>query len=111
MKRFVMGLAALGFGLGLSAASAAECGNGPIAPEVPGGFSTQEEKDSVKGEVLGFIKNSNEYLACLEAEERGLGDEITDDVKADITARYNNNIEAQEAVAAKYNDAAKAFNG
>lgn len=111
MKRFVMGLAALGFGLGLSAALADQCGNGPIAPDVPASFSTQEEKDSVKGEVLGFIKNSNEFLACLEAAERGLGDDITDDAKADITARYNNNIEAQESVAAKYNGAAKSFNG
>lgn len=112
MKKVSMGIAAMAVAFLASPSFAGEmtCKIEPV-PAVPAAFESSEQKAAVKEAVLGFIKDSNDYLACLEAKERSLGEEITDEQKAEILAAYNGNIDNQELVAAQYNDAAKAFNG
>lgn len=96
-------------GLGLSSAYAKECAT-PIEPDIPDTFQSVEEKDAIKQTVLDFISVSQDYLACLDTEERGLPDDATDDQKNDIVARYNSNVDAQQAIANRFNVVVKAFN-
>jgi hypothetical protein len=44
------------------------------------------------------------YLACLDDEEKALGETVTDEQKSVHTSRHNAAVDALNAVAARYNE-------
>ena len=49
------------------------------------------------------------YLACLDDEEKALGDAATDEQKKVHTAQHNAAVDALNAVAARYNEQVQIF--
>lgn len=107
----LLALAALGTLLASGPAFAvAENCTRPVPPLVPDGATASEDDLKVAKEaVLQFIKDSEAYGKCLEAEERRLGDKITKEQQKQLVELYNANVDEQQTVGAQFNTSLKAF--
>ncbi len=101
-KPFCSILAILAAGA-LQPASAA-C-NYPAEVSVPdGGTASEAEMKAANQAVKDYMAKVEEYLACLDEEEKALGDMVTDEQKSVHTAKHNAAVDALNAVAARYNE-------
>ena len=89
----------------LGAQALEDCEPPGAAPEVPDGAIAEEAAMAEAGhEVRGFVAQTQEYLGCLEARERDLGEDITDEQRADIIGNYNTAVETMQGVADNFNE-------
>lgn len=105
-------LMALGLLVGALGAQAemGDCEVPGMAPEVPDGAQASESAlAEASGEVRGFVGRTQDYLACLEEHEAGLGEEITEEVQAELVGAYNTAVEAMQAVAENFNEQVRRF--
>ncbi|TVS18694.1 MAG: hypothetical protein EA417_02565 [Gammaproteobacteria bacterium] len=79
-------------------------------PNVPDGAVAAEELlAEASGEVRNYVAETQEYLACLEARETSLGEDITDEQRADIVNTYNAAVESMQAVADNFNEQVRRY--
>ncbi len=89
----------------LGAQALENCEPPNATPEVPDGAIAEEAAMAEAGtEVRNFVEQTQQYLACLEARETELGDDITEEQRADIITIYNNAVETMQAVADDFNE-------
>ncbi len=82
----------------------------PAAPIVPDGTTATRDEMVVAQQALkAFMDTGNDYLACLEALENELGEDITQTMAAVITALYNRVVNTLQARADAFNDALADF--
>ena len=90
----------------------------PTAPDsIPDGNSaTLDQMVAAQKAVREFDTAINAYTACLKLEHDAAlskGDQLTDDQKKDLermqVQKHNAAVEADEALAARFNDQLKAF--
>lgn len=76
-------------------------------PEVTipdGSTASEEEMKAANAAVREYMARVDEYLACMDDEEKALGEAVTDEQKKVHTARHNAAVDALNAVAARYNE-------
>jgi hypothetical protein len=80
-------------------------------PTVPdGGGATEQQMMDTGAAVKAYVDEAQKGLACLEAEKAKMGDTpMTEDERADYTARYDKAYDALSATAEAYNGAVRAF--
>lgn len=87
-----------------------DCEAPGMAPEVPDGAQAAEsDLAQASGEVRAYVARTQDYLACLEEHEASFGEEITEEVQAEIVATYNAAVEAMQAVAENFNEQVRRF--
>lgn len=87
-----------------------DCEAPGAAPEVPDGAEAAEDAlAEASGEVRAFVAETQEYLACLEEHEASFGEEITEEVQAEIVATYNAAVEVMQEVAENFNEQVRRF--
>lgn len=87
-----------------------DCEAPGMAPDVPDGAEAAEsELAEASGAVRAYVASTQDYLACLEEHEASLGEEITEEVQAEIVATYNAAVEAMQAVAENFNEQVRRF--
>jgi hypothetical protein len=87
----------------------AECAKA-TAPNLPdGNTASMEEMVAGQKAVKEFIAEGTAYQGCLDAEEAAAGEDEAPEAKAARLAHYNSVATEQEAVAAEFNAAIKAF--
>ncbi|GMW07215.1 MAG: hypothetical protein AMXMBFR8_20110 [Nevskiales bacterium] len=84
--------------------------NYPAEVSVPdGGTATEAEMKAANQAVKEYMAKVEEYLACLDGEEKDLGDTVTEEQKSVHTAKHNAAVDALNAVAARYNEQVQIF--
>ncbi len=79
-------------------------------PGVPdGAIAPEEELQQASGEVQNYVAETQDFLACLEARERSLGEDITDEQRADIVTTYNAAVESMQALADDFNEQVRRY--
>ena len=91
-------------------AAEAACSYPPEVAIPDGKTATKDEMVAAQKAVKEYNTRVEEYLSCLDKEEQDLGDTVTDEQKALHVSRHNSAVDALTAVAARYNEAARAFN-
>ncbi|MCC7258798.1 MAG: hypothetical protein IT486_10555 [Gammaproteobacteria bacterium] len=77
----------------------------PPEVTIPDGNSASEaDMQAANAAVREYMAQVEAYLACMDDEEKALGDTITDEQKKVHTARHNAAVDALNAVAARYNE-------
>ncbi len=91
-------------------ADIAECEEPGAAPNVPDGAVAEEQLlAEASGEVRNYVAETQDYLACLEAREAALGEDITDEQRAEIVTTYNSAVESMQAVADNFNEQVRRY--
>ena len=81
-----------------------------MSPDLPDGAQASEEAlAEASGEVRVFVARTQDYLACLEEHEASLGEEITEEVQAEIVATYNAAVDTMQIVAENFNEQVRRF--
>ena len=81
-----------------------------VLPAAPDAIPEDADKDTIlaaRKEVGRFQTEVEAYRACLSEAEEG---EITEGNQEAIVASYNYSVEMEERVAARYNEAVRAYN-
>jgi hypothetical protein len=81
-------------------------------PEVTvpnGSTATDTEMKAANQAVKQYMAAVESYLACMDEEEKALGDAVTDEQKKVHTARHNAAVDALNAVAGRYNEQLQVF--
>lgn len=82
----------------------------PAAVDVPdGSTATEAQMSAANAAVREYMAAVESYLACMDDEEKALGDAVTDEQKKVHTAKHNAAVDALNAVAARYNEQVQAF--
>lgn len=89
----------------------------PSRAQVPNGATADEEEMLVgQRSVKAYMAAMDEYLACLEREEKvavaALGDPSEDELtsrEAAVTKKHNAAVEEMELTAARYNEAVRSY--
>lgn len=82
----------------------------PESPTVPNGrTATEQELIATVAEIKTFQAALADYRECLEAEEAGLGEEVTPEQQQSFVKSFNDSVDEEEAVAAEFNEAVGAF--
>ncbi len=82
----------------------------PDAPNVPdGNTASSAEMGDTGAAVRAFVTEGQDQLKCLEKMQAGLGEEITDTQRLQITDTYNAGVDQLNAVAGAYNEAVRSF--
>ena len=93
---------------GLQSAQAA-CTYPPEVDVPDGKAATAAEMKDTNKAVKEYMAAVESYLACLDDEEKALGDSVTDEQKKVHTAKHNAAVDALNAVAARYNEQVQLF--
>ncbi len=84
----------------------------PDEPDIVSGANASEDEMIATGAaVQSYAHDMQEVLACLEGVEAQLGDDITAEQAAVITASYNHGVDLLNEVAGNYNEQVRAFRG
>jgi hypothetical protein len=94
--------------ISLRAAQAA-CTYPPEIPVPDGQTATEAQMKEAGKAVKDYMAAVESYLACLDDEEKALGDAVTDEQKNIHNARHNAAIDALNAVADRYNEQVRIF--
>jgi hypothetical protein len=95
--------------LALPQLAAAACSY-PAEISIPDGKTASEaEMAAANATVREYMAAVESYLACLDEEEKSLGDTVTDEQKKVHTAKHNAAVDALNAVAGRYNEQVQAF--
>jgi len=80
-----------------------DCGP-PEAPAIPDGekVDTDEMKRTVSL-VKAYLKQGEDYLACLTEVEKSWGDEATQDQRKELIHNHNAMVDAMQAAAERFN--------
>jgi len=82
----------------------------PSEISVPdGATATEAQMKEASKAVKDYMAAVESYLACLDDEEKALGDAVTDEQKNVHHARHNAAIDALDAVADRYNEQVRIF--
>jgi hypothetical protein len=82
----------------------------PAGISVPDGtIATEAEMKEAGKAVKEYMAAVESYLACLDDEEKALGDAVTDEQKKVHTARHNAAVDALNAIADRYNEQVQLF--
>ncbi len=79
----------------------------PVIAE--GATATQEQMTASATAVRSFMGAMQDSLDCLEAAEKAMGDEITEEQKIMVTAAYNSGVDKLNKIAERYNSEVRAF--
>lgn len=74
-----------------------------------GATATQEQMTASATAVRSFMGAMQDSLDCLEAAEKAMGDEITEEQKIMVTAAYNSGVDKLNKIAETYNSEVRAF--
>jgi len=82
----------------------------PEAPVIPDG-STASEQELVNtvGVFKAYQADLVTYRDCLTTYEEDLGDDITDDQRAQMITNYNDSVDSEETLAVELNEAIQDF--
>jgi hypothetical protein len=84
----------------------------PKQPEIPNGrTATEAELVAAQKEMKAYIKEGDEYIACISKVEESWGSEASDDQKAIIVLFNNKVVDDMQAVADLFNAAVRAYKG
>jgi phage tail tape-measure protein len=59
--------------------------------------------------VKQYMANMQAYLDCIDAESAAIGEEQTDEQRAEHVQMYNAGVDAMESLAAQFNAEVKAY--
>ena len=77
----------------------------PDAPEIPDGASASEEElGSASAAVRAYVGDTQAGLDCISAAEEALGEEVTDEQRAQIVETYNAGVDEMTAVVESFNE-------
>lgn len=69
-----------------------------------GASATEAEMKAANQSVKQYMAAVESYLACLDEEEKAIGDTVTEEQKKVHTQRHNAAVDALNAVAGRYNE-------
>lgn len=109
MQKFMM-IAVLGIAFALSNPAAAAC-EYPADVTVPDGAkATEAEMNAAAAVVKKYIADMDAYMACLDAEQAALPvEQQTPEAKALHVKRHNAAVDAEDAIAVRFNEQVRAF--
>ena len=109
MHKFMM-IAVLGIAFAVSNPAAAAC-EYPADVALPDGAkATEAEMNAAAAVVKKYIADMDAYMACLDTEQAALPvEQKTPETKALHVKRHNAAVDAEEAIAARFNEQIKAF--
>jgi hypothetical protein len=109
MQKFVM-TAVLGVAFAVASPAHAAC-EYPADVALPDGAkATEAEMNAAATVVKKYIADMDAYMACLDTEQAALPvEQQTPESKALHVKRHNAAVDAEEAVAARFNEQVKAF--
>ena len=82
----------------------------PEVPEVPDGATASEEAmANASAAVRAYVGDTQAGLDCLSAVEESLGEEITDEQKAEIVTTYNANVDQMTLLVEGFNEQIRAY--
>lgn len=82
----------------------------PAEVDIPDGRTASEaQMKAANAAVKEYNARVEEYLACMDDEEKALGDAVTEEQKKVHTAKHNAAVDALNAVVARYNEQVQAF--
>lgn len=90
-------------------AAQAACNYPPEAKVPDGATATEEQMKEANQAVKEYMAAVESYLACLDEEEKALGDAVTEEQKSLHTSRHNAAVDALNAVASRYNEQVQLF--
>jgi hypothetical protein len=99
-------LATLASGYGFAAA-ACEAPSPVAMPD--GATATREQMLAAQQEVRAYQAAMNEFVACIDSELEGEGEQAPEEFKALMVSRHNAAVTEMEGVAAAFNDQLRAF--
>jgi hypothetical protein len=92
----------------VSVASACES---PAVVAMPDGkTSTKEQMLAARDQVKAYMKDMEDFMACVDKEAAAKGDGAPPEYKDQMAARHNNAVAEMEAVASAFNDQLHAYN-
>lgn len=109
MQKFMLTTAlAIAFAVSNPATAACEY---PADASLPDGAKASEaEMNAASAVVKKYIADMDVYMACLDAEQAALPvEQQTPETKAMHVKRYNAAVDAEESIAARFNDQIKAY--
>ena len=74
-----------------------------------GKTATEAQMKEANMAIKDYMAAVESYLACLDDEEKALGDAVTDEQKKVHTSKHNAAVDALNAVAADYNAQVQLF--
>lgn len=108
MSRLASSLFAVITLAGLQSAQAA-CTYPPEANVPDGKTATEAQMKDANKAVKDYMAAVESYLACLDDDEKALGDTVTDEQKKVHTAKHNAAVDALNVVAGRYNEQVQLF--
>lgn len=82
----------------------------PAEIKLPSGkTATEEQMAAGQKAVKEYLGALEAYQACIDDEQKALGEAVTDEQKAVHVKRYNAAVDAMNAIAARYNDEVRHF--
>ena len=99
-------VAAIASGYGLVAA-ACEAPSPVAMPD--GATATREQMLEAQAEVRAYQAAMTEFLACIDSEMQGDGEQAPEEFKSLMVSRHNAAVAEMEGVAAAFNDQLRAF--
>jgi hypothetical protein len=91
------------------AATASACETPAMIPIPDGGSATMEQLLAAQAQVKTYMAAMTDYLACIDNEAEGKGEDAPEQFKAMMVTRHNTAVTEMESVAAAFNDQVKAF--
>ena len=107
MKISVLGLVAAAGCFSVSAFAACEQ---PSMVSVPdGATASMDELLAAQGDVKAYMSEMEGYLACLNEELEGAGEDAPAEFKSLMVNRHNSGVTEMETVAAAFNEQVQAY--
>lgn len=83
----------------------------PSGISIPSGATaTEAEMQAANQAVRAYMAAVESYLACLDEEEKALGEAVTEEQKRVHVRRHNAAVDELNAVAGRYNEQVQLFN-
>jgi hypothetical protein len=99
-------LAIIASGYGLAAAAC----EAPAPVALPdGAASTRDQMLAAQQQVRAYQAAMNEFVACIDSELQGEGEQAPEEFKSLMVSRHNAAVTEMEGVAAAFNDQLRAF--
>jgi hypothetical protein len=99
-------LATMASGYGFAAA-ACEAPSPVALPD--GATATRDQMLAAQQEVRAYQAAMNEFVACIDSELQGEGEQAPEEFKSLMVSRHNAAVTEMEGVAAAFNDQLRAF--
>jgi hypothetical protein len=82
----------------------------PDAPELPdGNTAAEEEMAGASAAVRAYVGDTQSGLDCLSEAEESLGEEISDEQKAELVTTYNARVDEMTALVEGFNEQIRAY--